>query len=60
MDFKKNPNYKSLNASRYEPNDINKIHTATIKKTTNIRVLEYIKCHSPNKHLKNIELMVGF
>lgn len=52
MDFKKNPNYKSLNTSSYKPK--------TIKKTTNVRVLEYIKCHSPNKHLKNIELMVGF
>ena len=51
MDFKKNPKYKSVNTSRYEPNDINKIHTATIKKTT---------IHSPNKHQKNIELMVGF
>ena len=53
MDFKKNPNYKNVNTSRYEPSDINKIHTATIKKNT-------IKYHSPNKHLKNIKLMVGF
>ena len=32
MDFRKNPNYKSLNSTRYEPNNKNEILTGTIKK----------------------------
>lgn len=46
--FLKNPAYKSINTTRYEPNNNKHVHTATIR----------VK-YSPDKPPKNITLMVG-
>jgi hypothetical protein len=46
-EFLKNPAYKSINTTRYEPSNKD-VHTATIR----------VK-YSPDKPQKNIRLMVG-